>query len=196
MRTILVLVLLVSACSPATTERDVSDVDGADMSERVEADFSNGSTALGEAFIDAFYSWDAPQLRQTVATASHEDIERVLYYQGWAIGANYAIQTRRSCERDQNTLTCAITVTDDFGRAMGYTATDTFTLVLEDEAITNVAFEGDDPPIFSELQAWIGEEQPEIYTGPCKDLFAGGTTPGDCARAVATAAQAFMNLRK
>lgn len=176
MRSILVLVLLLSACSPES------------------ADSTSASTAaVADQFIDAFYSWDEEQLRHAVAAASREDIERVLYYQGWAVGAHYKIQTRRPCTQTGNVATCKITVTDDFGEAMAYTATDTFELILKNEVIVNVTFQGDDPAIFGELQAWIGEHQPGIYSGPCKDLFAGGKTPGDCARAVATAAKTFMN---
>jgi hypothetical protein len=153
------------------------------------------SLKQAERFIDAFYSWDAERLSQTMNAP--DDAARVLYYQGWAQAGNYTSELRRPCEiSDPDSVVCAVTVTDDFGRAMGYTATDTFILKFSGSEIVGVTFAGDDPPIFAELQAWIGEFHPEIYAGPCKDLFAGGTTPGDCARAVAGAAVEFMVSRE
>lgn len=150
--------------------------------------------STAEIFIDAFYSWDAERLARAI-NASPEETAAVLYYQGWAEGGHYEVKKRRPCTvSNANQIQCRITVTDDFGKAMGYTATDTFTLTMNTNQITGVTFEGDDPPIFLELQAWMMTNRPEIFSGPCKDLFAGGTTPGQCARAVARAAQNFMRL--
>ncbi len=79
-------------------------------------------------------------------------------------------------------------VTDDFGRVLGYTATDTFKLRFTEDKIGGVTFAGDDPPVFQEVFAWLMAEQPELFSGVCKDLFAGGTQPADCARAIAKGA--------
>ena len=147
-----------------------------------------------EAFIDAFYSWDRQTLENTL-TSDTLGAEQVTYYQGWAKGGNYAIQNRRPCAWAEEEIQCPITVTDDFGKTLGYTATDTFHLTIQDSKVASVRFTADDPPIFSELQAWMMAERPEIFAGPCKDFFAGGTTPGDCARAVANAAREFMAKR-
>lgn len=148
-----------------------------------------------EIFIDAFYSWDAERLARSI-NASPEETAAVLYYQGWAEGGHYEVKVRRPCTATQaDQIQCRITVTDDFGKAMGYTATDTFTLTMNANQIAGVTFEGDDPPIFNELQAWMMTNRPEIFSGPCKDLFAGGTTPGQCARAVASVVRDFMHLR-
>jgi len=81
-----------------------------------------------------------------------------------------------------------VKVSDDFGKALGYEATDTFRFVPGDGKLVGERFEGNDPPDFSELQAWIAENRPEIVTGPCKDLVDGGTTPAACARAVSSSA--------
>ena len=147
-----------------------------------------------ERFVDAFYSWDRQALAETLSEGT-EGSEQVIYYQGWAEGGNYAIEVRRPCEWVEKVIQCPITVTDDFGRTLGYTATDTFHLTFQDSKIVGVKFTADDPQIFSELQAWMTTERPQIFAGPCKDLFAGGTTPGDCARAVAQAAKDFMEIR-
>lgn len=151
--------------------------------------------ASAEQFIDAFYSFDRQALQASLAVDA-AGLEQVLYYQGWAEGAHYAIHTRKPCAWVGEQIQCPITVTDDFGRTLGYMATDTFHLTMEGETIVGVRFTADDPPIFEELQAWMATEKSEIFAGPCKDLFAGGTTPGDCARAVARAAEDFMANRK
>lgn len=148
---------------------------------------------LAEAFVDAFYSWDAAALRALIQPGA--DADRVLYYQGWAEAANYRISERQPCRAiSPDTVSCAITVTDDFGQALGYVATDTFTLSIRGDSVRAVTFEGDDPPVFEAVFDWIGETRPEVFTGPCRDMFDGGTTPGDCARAVAEAARAYVDL--
>ena len=146
---------------------------------------------LAEKFLDAFYSWD-PQ-RITAIVEPGDDADRVLYYQGWAQAANYQVQTRRPCKTlNDNDAECAVTVTDDFGKALGYTATDTFTITVAGDRISAVSFEGDDPPVFQAVFAWIAEQRPEILTGPCEDMFDGGTTPDECAKAVAQAARDYV----
>ena len=161
--------------------------DRADEPRAVET----ASLAVAESFIDAFYSWDSHALAQALHAPG--DVERVLYYQEWARAASYTVRIRRPCIMlTSNEITCRITVTDDFGKTLGYTATDTFRLVLRDAVIVGVEFEGDDPPVFDELFAWIVVQHPDVMSGPCKDLFAGGKTPAACARAVVFAAQEFV----
>ena len=149
---------------------------------------------IAEEFISAFYSWDATKLKNLMTEDA--DTVAILYYQGWAEAANYKVKTRRPCEAEANEIVCAITVTDDFGSAMGYEATDTFRMTLAENKISAVTFSGDDPPIFEELFQWITQKHPDILAGPCLDMFAGGETAADCARAVAKAARAFMEERR
>lgn len=169
--------LLIAALGPSAASGKDPDTDAA--------------VQLGERFIDAFYSWQAENLQ--VLMAESTDTTAVLYYQGWAQAAHYAIALRRPCEELGGEVVCAITVTDDFGAALGYRATDTFRLQIANQRITHIAFSGDDPPIFTELQTWIQQQRPEVFTGPCHNMFAGGHTPGECARAVAQAARDFVN---
>lgn len=151
-----------------------------------------------EAFVDAFYAWDAAGLAGLMVAG--EDRKRVLYYQGWAEAANYEVQVRRPCELVEgganggDVARCAITVTDDFGQALGYTATDTFSLTVRDGSITAATFAGDDPPVFEAVFAWLAQTRPEVFAGPCRDMFEGGDSPGDCARAIADGARAFAEL--
>lgn len=155
-----------------------------------EETMNSDHKATAESFISAFYSWDAAKLSSLMAEDA--DSAAVLYYQAWAEAANYQVKDRRPCRMEAGEAVCAITVTDDFGSAMGYEATDTFRLTLADGRVSTVTFSGDDPPVFQELFQWITEKHPEILTGPCLNMFAGGDTPGDCARAVADAARRFM----
>jgi hypothetical protein len=149
--------------------------------------------ATVEAFIAAFYSWDAARL--TALMADDADTAAILYYQDWAEAANYQVTRRHPIEVDGEDVVCAVTVSDDFGSALGYEATDTFRLSLAGDRVSAVSFSGDDPPIFRELFRWISENRADIMTGPCRDMFAGGRTPGACARAVASAAREFMEVR-
>jgi len=148
--------------------------------------------AAAEAFIDAFYSYDSSRLAQALSPGPGAD--SMAYYQAWAAAANYRIHTRRPCEHHYNFIVCRITVTDDFGKTLGYLATDTFTLQMRGSEIVAANAEGDDPPIFNALFEWIAEQRPEILSGPCERMFEGGTTPGACARAVADSALVFINL--
>ncbi len=148
------------------------------------------SLGTAEAFMDAFYAFDRDRLAALVVPGS--DADTVLYYQAWAEAAHYEVQKRQPCRLEtEGNVVCAITVTDDFGSALGYTATDTFTLTVADDRIASVVFEGDDPPVFEAVFRWLQETRPEIFTGPCRDMFSGGTTPADCARAVAQGARDY-----
>ena len=149
---------------------------------------------ITEEFISAFYSWDATKLKDLMTEDA--DTVAILYYQGWAEAANYKVKMRRPCKVETNEIVCAVTVTDDFGSTMDYEATDTFRITLAENKISAVTFSGDDPPIFQELFQWITQKHPDILAGPCLNMFAGGETPGDCARAVAKAARAFMDERR
>lgn len=155
--------------------------------------FSNGNNKVAENFISAFYSWDATKLKSLMTEDA--DTVAILYYQRWAAAANYEVKARRPCKVEANETVCAITVTDDFGSAMGYEATDTFRMSVNDDKVSAVTFSADDPPIFQELFQWITKNHPDIFTGPCFNMFTGGETPGDCAKAVARLAREFMDGR-
>ena len=145
-----------------------------------------------EKFLDEFYEFDQAGL--TALLKPGADADQVLYYQAWAEAAHYIVKQRNACVTDKRqTIICAITVTDDFGRTMGYEATDTFRLKIVGNKISAVSFEGDDPPIFDALFVWISQNRPGVLEGPCKDLFDGGKTPAACSKAVVAAAKAFMD---
>ena len=157
--------------------------------------FASASDLLvAERFVDSFYSYDQNRLAKIMDAG--EEGERVLYYQAWADAANYEIQKRWPCTSKETALVCQITVVDDFGETLGYMATDTFSLVVANQKVTGVQFEGDDPPIFMKLFEWISINRAEIMSGPCLNMFAGGHTPRECARAVVSAARDFVLERE
>ena len=53
--------------------------------------------ALAETFIDAFYAFDRKAMAALVKDAGDAG-NRILWYQGWAEGGNYAIVKRGACE--------------------------------------------------------------------------------------------------
>lgn len=147
-----------------------------------------------EAILDRFYAWDAAGLAALVGDA--EGASALLYYQGWAEAAHYRVLERRPCRGASATrVVCAVTVSDDFGQALGYTATDTFIFDVgtADVGYTRIDFEGDDPLVFTALFAWIAWDRAEILDEECAAMFETGTTPGECARAVAEAARTFAD---
>ena len=161
----------------------------------IEDSNSDSDLRAAEAFIDAFYAWDANALSEAIHGA--ENAKRALYYQGWAEAGNYQILKRRQCTRvDEGWIECSITVSDDIGEALGYVATDVFRLWVANGRIHRVEFEGDDPAIFNGVLEWMASDRPEVFTGPCKDFFDGGETPAACVRAVVEAARDFVKRSK
>lgn len=154
--------------------------------------------AAAEAFIDAFYAFDAARLRFTMARAESSQ-PRILFYQGWAEGGNYRIVDRLPCTSvATGEVQCAITVSDDLIPALGlsFNVTDTFHLTFAGENLVGVRTTSNDPPVFEEALQWIGRERPSVLEGPCQGFFAGGPTPGDCVRAVVQGFRDFTAARR
>jgi hypothetical protein len=155
-------------------------------------DAQSADLQAAETFIDAFYSWDPVPLAAVLRRVPESVAASALYYQAWAEAGHYAIDTRRACAAGaEEKIVCAITVTDDIGGALGYVATDTFRFSVEHGHITDLQIAGDDPPIFEAVLTWMREDRPDVFSGPCKDLFAGGTTPAECVRAVVQGARDY-----
>ena len=149
--------------------------------------------AIAEAMIDAFYSFDPEPLAALLIDAG-ESADQLLYYQGWAEGGNYKIIERGACVAvSQVQVRCPVTVEDDPVMALGtdFKVTDTFTITFEGTTISGVETSSNDQPIYYLARDWVQANMPEIMEGPCKDSFAGGATPGDCARAMAEGYRAF-----
>jgi hypothetical protein len=149
--------------------------------------------AIAEALIDAFYSFDPERLAALLIDAG-ESADQLLYYQGWAEGGNYKIIERGACVAvTQSQVRCSITVEDDPVMALGsdFKVTDTFTISFDGTKISDVETSSNDQPIYYLARDWVRANMPEIMEGPCKGFFAGGPTPGDCARAMAEGYREF-----
>jgi hypothetical protein len=142
--------------------------------------------ALAETFIDAFYAFDREAMAALVKDAGDAG-NRILWYQGWAEGGNYAIVKRGACEMlEPGVVECPITVDDDPVLALktGFKVTDTFTLTIEEGRIVDIKTRSNDQPIYYEARKWVEANHPELIEGPCAERGTAGGTPGDCARAM------------
>ena len=52
------------------------------------------------------------------------------------------------------------------------------------DEITAVETSSNDLPVCYEAFEWVSSTMPELIEKPCEGYFDGGSTPGDCARAV------------
>ena len=163
-------------------------------SENTTADSNHAANiSTAEAFIDAFYSFDRSSLASFLSLAE-ESIPSIAYYQGWAEGGNYKIVNRRPCEeKESNIIRCAITVEDDPMLALGidFKVTDTFEISFQNGEIKSVETSSDDMQVYYDAGEWVRRELPELVENPCQGFFAGGPTPGDCARAMAEGYRRF-----
>ncbi len=76
-------------------------------------DSTETNVARAEAFVDAFYSFDAARLEAVLAGAE-ESLPIIVFYQGWAEGGHYQIVDRLPCEvRNPTLISCSVTVKDD-----------------------------------------------------------------------------------
>ena len=107
---------------------------------------------------------------------------RILWYQGWAEGRNYAGE-RGACEvLEPGVVECPITVDDDPVLAKtGFKVTDTFTLSIEEGRIVDIKTRSNDQPIYYEARKWVEANHPELIEGPCAERGTAGELPGDCA---------------
>lgn len=139
-----------------------------------------------EAVVDAFYSFDPNKLRPLLA-AAEGSVPKLMFYQGWAEGANYRIIDRKPCALSAaGNIDCAITVEDDPVLALNtdINVTDTFSITFSGSEIVAVDTSSNDQQIYYDAFNWVVDEMPEVMSGPCQGFFNGGPTPFDCARAM------------
>ena len=142
--------------------------------------------AKAEAFVDAFYSFDADKLRPILVDAP-DSAPNILFYQGWAEGGNYAVLDRMPCvAENQQVVSCSITVKDDLIGALGidFNVTDTFHLTFSDGRIVSIETSSDDPQAYHDAEQWVQDKRPEVMEGPCQGYFDGGPTPQLCVQAM------------
>jgi hypothetical protein len=152
--------------------------------------------AAAEAFVDAFYSFDADRLKETLSAAP-ESVPRIVYYQGWAEGGNYVVVQRMPCRvENPEWVSCSITVKDDLFQALGlgFDVTDTFHLGFDGGRIVSVRMTSNDPPEFDRAIEWVQNERAELVDEPCRDSFEGGLTPQACVRAMVQGLREYAAL--
>jgi len=158
------------------------------------AEESNLSKA--EAFVDAFYSFDADQLRPLLVDAP-DSAPSIVFYQGWAEGGNYAVLDRMPCvSQNQRAIACSITVKDDLIGALGidFNVTDTFHLTFADGKIVSIETSSDDPQAYLDAERWVQDNRPEVMEGACQGYFDGGPTPQRCVQAMVKGYAEFATI--
>ncbi len=180
-----------TATATDTTETSVTDTTSStsEATTAIEPEVDNVAHAtVGDAFVDAFYSFD-PATLEAVLAAAQSSLPMVLFYQGWAEGGNYEVLDQMPCNTtlDPTTVECSITVRDDLMQALNldFNVTDTFSLTIRNGAVVDVALSSNDPELAVMAFQWVSENKPELFTdGACEGFFDGGPTPGECIRAV------------
>jgi hypothetical protein len=175
------MILFLSACGSAGSP-DPTDVEG------------SGQVAAAEAFVDAFYSFDATALGEILVSAP-ESRASILSYQGWAEGAHYKVLERHGCEIvSPDYVECPVTVEDDLLLSLGsdFKVTDQFNIHFDGPSIVSVTTGSNDPEIVALAFEWVFANRAEFADGPCRgyeddDL----ETPQACAVAVTTAFREF-----
>jgi hypothetical protein len=150
------------------------------------APLADSRLAKAEALVDAFYKFDRAGLRAAMANAPGSQGD-TLYYQLWAEAGHYAVLHRQPCQLGKaGEVACPVTVKDDLIPALGLDihVTDVFHIRFEDGRAVEVWNTSDDPPEYQQAMAWLKRDRPEIFTGPCRGMWAGGPMPQDCVRAI------------
>ena len=151
---------------------------------------------LVEAFIDAFYSFDPEPLGELLEE-SGDTRDGMLFYQGWAQGGNYIVMKRRPCKQlDDGKVRCSITVQDDLVLALGidFDVTDTFTLTIEDGAITTIDLSTDDPKLYHDARHWVWSNRRDLVGEACDGDSGATPDPKLCVRNALEGYRAYAQL--
>jgi hypothetical protein len=149
-----------------------------------------------EDFIEAFYTFEPARLTPLISYAP-SSADEILFYQGWAKGANYKIIHRSPCYKASvNSVKCAIKVADDLVLALNldFHVTDTFTLTFQQGNIVAINTRSNDKPVYLDAYRWVVRQYPEIMQGPCKGFFVDGPTPVKCAEKMAQAYAKYSEI--
>ena len=65
-----------------------------------------------------------------------------------------------------------------------FNVTDTFEISFSAGDIASVEASSNDPQVFWDAREWVNEQLPELIRTPCRRMFDGGPTPGECVRAM------------
>lgn len=148
-----------------------------------DQDTSTHNVAIGNQFIDAFYSFKRDSLQVLLASAEKSQPE-ILYYQKWAECAHYKIIDRSiHFEKNDSTILFPVTVKDDLMAALeiDFNVTDTFHVSFQKGKIRSVKTSSNDPDAYHEAKEWVHKNRPEFVKTACEGIWEGGPTPCECA---------------
>ena len=140
------------------------------------------SIALGNQFIDAFYSFNRDSLQSLLSSAKESQAE-ILYYQKWAECAHYHILNRTSLfQKNDSVIILPVTVKDDLMSALAidFNVTDTFHITLRDGKIHSVKTSSNDVAEYYQAKEWVKKNRAEFVEKACEGIWAGGPTPCEC----------------
>ena len=102
---------------------------------------------------------------------------------------------------DGTTWTCTIIMPpcpsgSDSNQEIDFSVTDTFHVTVINGGINSVTTSSNDPPLFHEARDWVRQNRPQLLEEPCRGIWEGGPTPGDCVRAMVKGYAEFIALKK
>jgi len=155
-----------------------------------------GNFAVGNKFIDAFYSFNRDSLQGMLASAKKSQPE-ILYYQKWAECANYKIVDRHYFEKNDSLVIFPITVKDDLmgALAIDFNVTDTFHISVHNGEIVSVKTSSNDIDVYYEAKEWVIKNRPELVEKACEGIWEGGPTPCECVKGMVKGFSEFVEIK-
>jgi len=152
--------------------------------------------AVGNKFIDAFYSFNRDSLQGMLASAKKSQPE-ILYYQKWAECANYKIVDRHYFEKNDSLVIFPITVKDDLmgALAIDFNVTDTFHISVHNGEIVSVKTSSNDIDVYYEAKEWVIKNRPELVEKACEGIWEGGPTPCECVKGMVKGFSEFVEIK-
>lgn len=175
-----IFISLLGSCKPST-----------------QSDTYAGNVAVGNKFIDAFYSFNRDSLQGILASAKKSQPE-ILYYQKWAECANYEIVDRTQYfEKNDSLVIFPITVKDDLmgALAIDFNVTDTFHISVHNGEIVSVKTSSNDIDAYYEAKEWVIKNRPELVGKACEGIWEGGPTPCECVKGMVKGFSEFVGIK-
>lgn len=172
-------ILLLIDCK-TETERDTADI------------------ALGNKFIDAFYSFNRDSLQLLLSSARKSQAE-ILYYQKWAECANYKIIDRSHFFiKNDSIMLFPVTVKDDLMSALNidFNVTDTFHISVKNGKIMSVKTSSNDIDTYFQAKEWVTKNRPELVAKQCEGIWNGGPTPCECVLGMIQGFTEFVKVKE
>ena len=123
--------------------------------------------AIGNKFIDAFYSFNKDSL-QTLVSSAQKSQSGILFYQKWAECANYKVIDRTHYfAKNDSTIVFPVTVKDDLMTALAidFNVTDTFHILLRNRKIVSVTTSSNDVAEYYKAKEWVNKNRPDLVAG-------------------------------